>query len=213
LQTLFPVGPTIHVPARLVTRHALPPFSGWGGRFGTLPVALMRKRLVFGGDWDLAAHDCADMLSFRRVASLVAHASAYRDSLWYDAARRSFEKHGYFRHKTRFARSIAEIDALFEDELVPLVVTMRDEGYRQRPGSDIPLALISRSGEVLKTEKGRHRFAAAQALGLEDFPLRIAAVHRDWLRGEGIGGGPGTRGRIFGLIRALEQDLRGKKPL
>ena len=203
-QALFPVGPTISVPARHVTRHVLPPFAGWASGPKAPVVALLRKRLVFGGDWDLATELCADILSFRRVYSLAEHLPDYRQSLWYAAARRSFERHGYFRHKDRFARSVAEIDALFEQELVPLVMTMRDEGYRQRPGSDVPLAVITRTGELVKTEKGRHRFAAAQAVGCASFPLRITAVHRDWVRQCGLPRFGAPRARVISEIRALE---------
>ncbi len=212
MSKVFSAGPMIMIPAAHVTRHAHPPYASWAGGIMARPMALMRKRLVFGGAWDQAATPCADMLSFRRVYSLAEHLPDYRASLWYEAARRSFEKHGYFRHKTTFARSVAEIDHLFEADLVPLVSSMRDQGYRQRPNSDVPLALIGRNGEILKTEKGRHRFAAAQAVGCSAFPLRIAAIHSEWVRSQGLSPFQARRSCIEQAVRQLEQSYQ-KGPL
>lgn len=203
-QSVFPLAPMVMVPANHVTRHALPPFATWAkGPLSPL-ASVMRKRLVFGGDWDLAAQDCGKIKSFQRVHSLAEHLPNYRASLWYIAAISAYEKHGYFRHKNHRVYSIFEIDTLFEQELVPLVSSMRDTGYRQRPDSDVPLAMIGRNGEIIKTEKGRHRFAAAQAVGCKEFPLRIAAVHKDWLRSCGLHPFCTSRRRIVTEVRALE---------
>lgn len=185
--------PVIWLDPQAVTLHALPPGAAraqWLRRFNpldrltTAPLyALWRKRLVFGGDWDLAVRDFRGLKPWRLTADLAAHRDDYRASEWYRRAVVSLEQNGYFRHKTTHARSLSQIDHLFETEFLPLLDSMRRGGYQPGRG-DWPLGLIDRQGRVLKSEKGRHRFAAALVTGVRRFPLQIAAIHRDWAGGD-----------------------------
>ena len=185
--------PVIWLDPQKVTLHALPPVAAlakWSSRFNpldritTAPLyALWRKRLVFGGDWDLAVRDFRGLKPWRLTADLVAHRDDYRASEWYRRAVVSLEQNGYFRHKTTHARSLCQIDHMFETEFLPLLDSMRRDGYQVGRG-EWPLGLIDRQGRVLKSEKGRHRFAAALATGARRFPLQIAAIHRDWARAD-----------------------------
>lgn len=208
-QTATPMTATaplvIWLDPRTVTLQALPPGAHWArrmrqlnplDRLTTAPLyALWRRRLVFGGDWDLATQDFQSTKQWRLTADLAAHREDYRASEWYRRAVASLERHGSFRHKSIHARSLSEIDHLFETLFLPLLDSMRQTGYQPGRG-DLPLGLIDREGRVLKSEKGRHRFAAALVAGVRRFPLQIAAIHRDWA---GADRGPRLAARVARL--------------
>ncbi len=181
--------PVIWLDPQQVALHALPPGAAYArrmqkrnplDRFTTAPAyAVWRKRLVFGGDWDLDTQEFRSLRQWRWCADLDAHRDNYRASLWYRRATAALEKNGYFRHKAQQVRSITAIDQIFQSDFLPLLDSMRQGGYEPGLG-EWPLGLIDRHGRVLKSEKGRHRFAAALVGGLRRFPLQIAAIHRDW---------------------------------
>lgn len=186
---IFPEKPVIWVNPLSISLHALPP----GGYFAqkmqrhnpldrvtTAPLgALWRRRLVYGGDWDLATEPVDGLRQHRWTLDLAQHQTDFRASHWYRKASKALNRDGVYCHKTLQAHNLTELDALFEDEFLPLLNSMRAQGYQAKPG-DWPLGVIDRQGRVLKSEKGRHRFAAACAVGLARFPLQITAVHRLW---------------------------------
>lgn len=190
---IFPEKPVIWVNPQSISLHALPP----GGYFAqqmqrhnpfdgvtTAPLgALWRRRLVYGGRWDLATMPVDQLRQYRWMQDLARQGSDFRSSKWYRKARSAIERDGSYCHKTHCARTCPELDTLFETEFLPLLESMRTTGYRVIPG-DWPLGVIDRHGRVLKSEKGRHRFAAARVVGLDRFPLSISAIHRIWAGGD-----------------------------
>ena len=200
--------PVIWLDPQQVEQHALPPGAAFArlmrqhnrlDRFTTAPLyALWRKQLVFGGDWDLRTQDFRSLRQWRWSADLDEHRDDYRASEWYRKATAALEKNGYFRHKSHRVRSISEIDQIFETVFLPLLDSMREGGYDPNLG-EWPLGLIDRHGRVLKSEKGRHRFAAALVGGQRRFPLQIAAIHRNWA---GSDRGPQLEARVLRLFQA-----------
>ena len=58
--------------------------------------------------------------------------------------------------------------------------SMATEGYRpERTRDEIGVA-ISRQGRILKINRGLHRLAMAQRVGLPSIPVRVRCVHREW---------------------------------
>lgn len=202
--------PLIWINPQKITFHTLPPGAEFArrmqrqnplDRFTTAPLyAMWRRRLVFGGDWDEATQEFSSLRQWRWMADLAAHQDDYHSSQWYLAAAAALEKNRYFRHKTIYARNLQELEQVFETVFLPLLDSMHRKGYQQDLG-DWPLGLIDRQGRVLKSEKGRHRFAAALATGLTRFPLQIAAVHRNWARRDR---GRALYARILELARKYE---------
>lgn len=186
---IFPEKPVLWINPQKITHHALPPGAqgikrlhrrGPLVRALTAPAyALWRKQIVFGGAWDMDCDPVDDMRVVRWMRDLARWGTDYRQSEWYTRACAALDRNGVFRHKSFRVRDEAGIAHLFETEFLPLLTSMRQSGY-QAGLADLPLGLIDRSGQVLKSEKGRHRFAAALATGVTRFPLRIAAVHAHW---------------------------------
>lgn len=197
--------PVIWVNPRSIQLHVLPPGGAFAqqmqrhnplDRLTTAPLgALWRRRLVYGGDWDLACEPVDRLRQCRWVTDLAAQLPDFRASHWYRKARAALERDGLYQHKVFQARTLTELDALFEREFLPLLTSMHQHGYEQGHG-DWPLGVIDRQGRVLKSEKGRHRFAAARAVGVAQFPLQITAVHVRWA---GRDCGDALRARIMKL--------------
>lgn len=199
--------PVIWIDPQKILLHAAPPGAALArwlqahnplDRITTAPAyALWRKRLVFGGNWDLATDEVQRLRQSRWIADLARHETDYRASHWYRRARAAIERDGIYRHKTLVARDPQTLERLFETDFLPLLDSMRRQGYQPR-GADWPLGVIDRQGRLLKSEKGRHRFAAALVTGVSRFPLQIAAVHRLWA---GRDRGTALEARVADLAR------------
>lgn len=57
---------------------------------------------------------------------------------------------------------------------------MAAKGFDQSRGKDPLGVAISREGRILKINRGLHRLAMAQRIGLKSIPVRVCHVHRLW---------------------------------
>src|SRR5690606_29230266 len=57
---------------------------------------------------------------------------------------------------------------------------MAAHGFDPSRGKDTLGVAISREGRILKINRGLHRLAMAQRLGLTTIPVRVRCVHRLW---------------------------------
>lgn len=57
---------------------------------------------------------------------------------------------------------------------------MAERGFDAARGKDALGVAVSRDGRLLKINRGLHRLAMAQYLGLETVPVQVRAVHREW---------------------------------
>ncbi|MGO3132353.1 MAG: hypothetical protein ACTIJQ_11230 [Alcaligenes sp.] len=57
---------------------------------------------------------------------------------------------------------------------------MAQDGFDLRRGKDALGVVISREGRILKINRGLHRLAMAQRLGLPSVPVQVRHVHRLW---------------------------------
>lgn len=57
---------------------------------------------------------------------------------------------------------------------------MAEFGFNKGRGKDELGVAITREGRFLKLNRGLHRLAMAQHLGLSSIPVSVKAVHRDW---------------------------------
>ncbi|WP_422175925.1 hypothetical protein [Aestuariivita sp.] len=119
---------------------------------------------------------------FLLIADLNSVLSDFRSSLWYAQGRDAIARGQRFSHKDRVATTLPELDEIFSGYLVPLLETMQRDGYVQRPGTDLPEAMIGRDGTLIKTAHGTHRLASAKVCGVtQGFPVKVVGVHRIWL--------------------------------
>ncbi|GEK73679.1 hypothetical protein HHA04nite_22230 [Halomonas halophila] len=57
---------------------------------------------------------------------------------------------------------------------------MAVRGFDGARGKDKLGVAVSREGRLIKINRGLHRLAMAQRLGLDCVPVRVMAVHREW---------------------------------
>ncbi|MFC0266826.1 hypothetical protein [Kushneria aurantia] len=136
---------------------------------------------IWDGDWDLSRGDLRRGSRYRFISELDEH----RNDL---------------RHTHRFAELHARLEA-GHPHLVPLeglrldsddkivdwlqryvgyMDHMARNGFDSRLGKDELGVAVTRDGRLVKINRGLHRLAMAQHLGLSRIPVRVRAVHRQW---------------------------------
>lgn len=169
------------------------PFTSWYEPFKKIsllkpPAKVIRNlisdRLVYGGSWDRAASLVETHKIYSRMQDLYAHQDDVRASQTYQEAAHWMEKNGVVSMKGVKLTTHADLQAHLETKYLRLLQSIAQQGYRADLATDIPCAMIGRDGAIIKTHSGRHRFACARLTRPnEPFPLSVAAIHRDWLKG------------------------------
>jgi hypothetical protein len=96
------------------------------------------------------------------------------------------ERKGQVKIKGKKLKNTTELRIHLEEKFVKLINSIKLDGYRADLAPDLPCAMIGRNGEIIKTRAGRHRFATAQLVRPKDFfPLRVIAIHAEWMPGLG----------------------------
>ncbi|MCG5549485.1 hypothetical protein [Halorhodospira halochloris] len=153
------------------------------------------KGFLVPGDWDLRARpisidgDFPGSQKYAKLADLVRCADDFRQSLWYAEARQQLQDEGRFVYKSRHIMTdLDSLDRFFENYLVKLIVSLRTEGYlpESAQGEHCGVA-IGRDGDLLLTERGRHRFFVAHLLGLQSILVEVRRAHSEWFRKVGAG--------------------------
>lgn len=94
--------------------------------------------------------------------------------------------------------STSDAARYFED-YVALLRSMAAEGYVAGRAVDDMLVMVGRDRKLVKESRGRHRFAAAQVVGVPSVPVRISHIHPDALAH--------YSGSVETRIRALVKDI------
>ena len=196
-----------------VTHYITPPYQAlqnllcpleWLG-VTRISARLAQSRYVFGGDWEVQAFPFTERAQYRRLRSLADALPDFRASNWYQEGLAAIQSGGSFHHRRHFAHSVAELDALFASLLVPMLESMQQTGYQQRPGDDQSLWIIGRDGTVYKSRHARHRFAAALVTGVcSGFPGVVDTVHREWWTREVLPGSGSLHQRFNAALARLE---------
>lgn len=140
------------------------------------------------------------------IRDLVARDGAYQDSRWYADLRAKIERDGRAHHKNLEMRSQADVHAFFDSYVLPLVESMRRDGYDMQLGAQLGQALIGPDGQLHKAKHGDHRFFVARLVGVARFPLRIVGVHESWVRGAGLDARLRDTDHLAHAIRQVEHD-------
>lgn len=162
----------------------------------------IHDKFIGTGTWGRILHPLDSSATHRDVMEIVhqdfdyrstnAYRSAMRKSRTERPIRRNFVElksprlvEGYFRHATDLCRSVQESgvrrrtewrEGIFANPRVrlPWVEWME---------ADIGIA-IGRDGGIYHFGSGKHRIAAAQAMGLKSIPAEVRMVHLNWLRNQ-----------------------------
>lgn len=153
-------------------------------------VAARLHPFVVAGRWLGTPIEIDDTEKAQRLADLLMHLDHPSRSVLWNELRLRLEVDGHANYKSRVLTSPKDLEDLFATHLVPLVASLRDQGYRADLAPGPGLCAIDANGTLHKGRKGNHRFALARLLGIQEVPLRVAVVERGWSGLDGLPRGP-----------------------
>ncbi|QFT85197.1 hypothetical protein FIU88_09435 [Halomonas sp. THAF12] len=162
------------------------------------------SRFLWDGDWDLRRGNLRFSSRYRFVSDLDEHrhdltqSTAFARYAGYLTAGKPWSSHqqGVLLDSEARILMYLRVYLSFLDD-------MAVRGFDASRGKDALGVAVSREGRLIKINRGLHRLAMAQRLGLPTVPVRVKAVHRDWWRRvtDGVGG----RKALVRVSRALQE--------
>ncbi|GAB3347958.1 hypothetical protein ACFO0E_06475 [Chromohalobacter beijerinckii] len=151
-------------------------WQGWPYKYRPTSSAF-----IWDGEWDLRRGDLRTSSRARFIADIDAH----RDDL---AQSEAFAKY-MARLKAGKPWSSHQQGILLDSEAriltflrvyLSFMDDMAARGFDSTRGKDMLGVAVTREGRLLKINRGLHRLAMAQHLGLPSVPVMVKAVHRQW---------------------------------
>ncbi|WP_456267932.1 hypothetical protein M1D97_11850 [Kushneria sp. AK178] len=172
-------------------------FKGVGG------VRPSTSAFIWDGDWDESRGDLRHGSRYRFITDLDVH----RDDL---TRTRRFQEHAAdLKAGTPWVSAHEGILLDSEEKILTylgiylrFLDDMAQHGFDTNRGKDTLGVVVTRDGRLLKVNRGLHRLAMAQRLGLPAIPVTVRAVHRQWW--ESVTAGTTGQAALDRLARALE---------
>ena len=164
------------------------------------PLIKGRAPLVLPGDWDRACVPFFTTPVYVFLADLQACAFEYKDTAFYRLLLTDLQAGKQRSYKSLLLNSEQAIDQLFEG-YVRVFKSMAAEGYQAEKAVDPICVMVARDGQLIKEEKGRHRLAIAQLVGVERVPVLVRHIHPDWLTAMG---GTSSGSAAANIVRSLQ---------
>lgn len=188
-------------------------------------VYLIRDRFLGAGDWSPLLTSLRNASTYREVEEIVQAGLDYRETRAY---RMALERAGGPNPVNRnfVALSSPERVATYFRLTAELCRSIRERGVERRSARGRCLSASPRSaavrlpwvewgeadigaavgpdGTIYRFASGKHRTAAAQALGLESMPVEVRMVHAGWLRALMRDGTASTVEALVEGVRALD---------
>lgn len=136
---------------------------------------------IWDGDWDLCRGDLRVGSRYLFISDLDKHRTdltktqRYQDLISCIESGNPWASHqlGVFLDTPEKILNYLQVYLDFLDD-------MAVHGFNAGRGKDPLGVAISREGKILKVNKGLHRLAMAQHLGLPSVPVQVCHIHRDW---------------------------------
>ena len=178
----FPISTVSVDPAAIEYEHRFPvPVTGHEAELG-----------VGGGSWDRFRRDIADTRVFRSLSQHFIDEVEWRRTPAYGAARLELRSGRSSWHGCQTIEELhdrcEQLDALYETIEAEGYCAQADlpEGERNtievagRTVPDEPCIAIGRNGELIRCREGRHRVAMARLLDIDEIPVNVQLVHREF---------------------------------
>ena len=149
-------------------------------------IRIIEKRpssqaFIWDGDWDLCRADLRVGSRYLFISDLDKHRTdltktqRYQDLISCIESGNPWASHqlGVFLDTPEKILNYLQVYLDFLDD-------MAVHGFDADRGKDPLGVAISREGKILKVNKGLHRLAMAQHLGLPSVPVQVCHIHRDW---------------------------------
>ncbi|SHL28358.1 hypothetical protein [Halomonas caseinilytica] len=139
------------------------------------------NRLLWDGNWDVSL---TAFLASRRMHFIA--------DIWYHR-RRLEQSHSYHRLAERLARGkpiVSHSDGVMLDRPERILAYLRRYhrymesiacfGFDDQLSKDPMGVAVDRHGQLIKLNKGLHRLAMSQVIGVPSIRVRVRAIHRQW---------------------------------
>lgn len=163
----------VHIPPRDMIRDVN--FKGVGGKRPS------SSSFIWDGEWDDSRGDLRHGSRYEFISDLDEH----RDDL---TRTQRFQEHAA-RLKAGTPWASAHEGILLDSEkkilaylqiYLDFLDDMARDGFDADRGKDALGVVVTREGRLLKVNRGLHRLAMAQRVGLPSIPVEVRAVHRQW---------------------------------
>ncbi|WP_311950216.1 hypothetical protein [Halomonas piscis] len=152
-------------------------------RWGPVPHRQRPSSVTFiwNGEWDRHRGD----LRFSSRYELIRELDAHRDALtrtrrFHELAARLAAGRPWQSHQQGVLLNTRARILTYLQAYLGFLDDMAAHGFNAARGKDALGVAVNRHGRLLKINRGLHRLAMAQYLGLETVPVRVQAVHRQW---------------------------------
>lgn len=136
---------------------------------------------IWDGDWDLSRGDLRRGSRYRFISDLDEHRHDLTQTERFRQYRSRLESGNPWSsyHQGILLDTEEKILAYLQTYL-GFLDDMAVEGFNAELGKDDLGVAVTREGRLLKVNRGLHRLAMAQRLGLASIPVVVRAVHRQW---------------------------------
>ncbi|MBE0487014.1 hypothetical protein [Marinobacter sp.] len=141
-----------------------------------------RKFMIWPGDWDQRTKPMTTHYRYGPMLDLWQHRDNLEDSdSYHDLMQRIKNEQPLERvNKSTLVNSPEKAREFLASQL-QIFYSLASEGYKPELADDELNVAITRYGTMVKANGGRKRLIAAQIIGLESIPVRIAYIHKHWI--------------------------------
>jgi len=173
----------------------------WVKKNPIYPLIKGRAPLLLPGDWDRASVPFVTTPVYAFLADLKACAFDYRCTDFYRVLLADLRAGKQRSYKSLLLNSELAIDQLLEG-YVRVFKSIAADGYKADKAVDPICVMVARDGRLIKEEKGRHRLAIAQLVGIQQVPVLVRHIHPDWLAAVGE---DSSRSVSASIVHSLQQ--------
>jgi len=136
---------------------------------------------IWEGDWDLRRADLRVGTRYRLISDLDENRECLERTARFKALMKRIEQgKPWASHQLGILLDTPEKIQNYLRVYLEFLDDMAVNGFDPSRGKDPIGVAISRDGTVLKVNRGLHRLAMAQRLGLPSVPVRVRHIHRAW---------------------------------
>lgn len=167
----------------------------------------MYNRFILDGQWDLHTREFNKTFRYLFLSDIWEHRCDLTQSRRYAELMKRCEQGKPYRsyHKGVYLNTGEKIHTFLKIYLT-FMEQIQQHGYDPALTND-PLGIaLGRNGNIIKINKGLHRLAMAQIVGLEKIPVKIRAVHRLWWEKQISNSDSGKANDLYNLISHISRD-------
>lgn len=165
---------------------------------------------IWDGDWDLRRGDLRHGSRYRLISDLDRHRDDLRATERFQALKaRLDEGRPWASHQQGILLDSEERILAYLRVYLRFLDDMAIRGFDGTLGKDKLGVAVTREGRLIKINRGLHRLAMAQRVGLASVPVSVKAVHREWWREVTVGtSGEEALGRVASALTACAPETR-----